>query len=61
MQTLDQAVTAAISFRPLTDAQVASMLARTAPLAADGAGERYKTTLDFDATTHHPEWLGTQA
>jgi predicted aldo/keto reductase-like oxidoreductase len=57
--TLDQAVTAAVSFRPLTEAQVASILARSAPLSIDGATERYKTTSDFDGTIANPEWLGT--
>lgn len=57
--TLDQAVTAAISFRPLSPAQTAAILARSAALAADGALEPYKTTDDLDATAAHPEWLGT--
>jgi aryl-alcohol dehydrogenase-like predicted oxidoreductase len=57
--TLDQAVTAAVSFRPLSDAQVESILARSAPLSIDGATERYKTTHEFDGTIAHPEWLGT--
>jgi predicted aldo/keto reductase-like oxidoreductase len=57
--TLDQAVTAAISFRPLSDTDIASMLARSAPLSVDGALENYKTTDEVDATTAHPEWLGT--
>ena len=57
--TLDQAVTAAVSFRPLSDAQVTSILARSAPLSIDGATERYKTTHEFDGTIQHPEWLGT--
>jgi aryl-alcohol dehydrogenase-like predicted oxidoreductase len=55
--TLDQAVTAAVSYRPLSDAQVASILARSAPLSIDGATERYKTTDEFDGTIAHPEWL----
>jgi aryl-alcohol dehydrogenase-like predicted oxidoreductase len=58
MATLHQAVTAAVSYRPLSEAEVASMLARTAPLSIDGATERYKTTNEFDGTIAHPEWLG---
>ena len=57
--TLDQAVTAAVSFRPLSEAQVVSILARSAPLSVDGSTERYKTTHDFDGTIANPEWLGT--
>ena len=56
---LDEIVTAAVSFRPLSAAQVATMLARSAPLSVNGALERYKTTDEFDATSAHPEWLGT--
>jgi uncharacterized protein len=59
MATLHQAVTAAVAFRPLSEAQVASMLARSAPLSINGALERYKTTNEFDGTIAHPEWLGT--
>jgi uncharacterized protein len=59
MATLHQAVTAAVSFRPLSEAQVASMLARSAPLSITGALERYKTTNEFDGTIQHPEWLGS--
>jgi diketogulonate reductase-like aldo/keto reductase len=59
MATLHQAVTAAVSFRALSEAQVASMLARSAPLSIAGALERYKTTNEFDGTITHPEWLGT--
>lgn len=58
MATLHQAVTAAVSFRPLSEGQVASMLARSAPLSVAGALERYKTTNEFDGTIAHPEWLG---
>lgn len=56
--TLNQAVEAAISFRPMSDAQIASILARSAPLSVDGALEPYKTTDDLDATVAHPEWMG---
>jgi len=56
--TLDQAVTAAVSFRPLSDAEIASMLARSAPLSVDGALETYKTSDEDDATAAHPEWMG---
>ena len=56
--TLDEAVTAAVSFRPLSKAQVAAILARSATASAGGVLERYKTSDDFDATVQHPEWLG---
>lgn len=59
METLDQGIAAARSFKPLTEAQSAALLARTAEAAGDGRHERFKTTDNFDATVRHPEWTGT--
>ena len=53
-----QAVDAAQSFRPLSDAQVAALLAKTAQVADNGKYEKYKTSEHFDSTAKHPEWLG---
>jgi predicted aldo/keto reductase-like oxidoreductase len=58
MEVLDQALRAAHTFSPLSDSKVAQLLARTAPAAGAGKHEPYKTTEQFDGTTHHPEWLG---
>jgi uncharacterized protein len=55
---LQQALQAARSFRPLSDTQVAALLARTAKAAHDGQYERYKTSHHFDGTFHNPQWLG---
>lgn len=55
---LDQALQAAKSFRPLTSEQVAALLAKTESVARNGSFELYKTTTQFDGTTHNPEWLG---
>jgi hypothetical protein len=38
--------------------QVAALLSKTAPAAADGRYEQFKTTQYFDATASHPQWLG---
>ncbi|MGQ9683276.1 MAG: aldo/keto reductase [Anaerolineae bacterium] len=57
MDILQQALRAARSFRPLRPEQVQALLARTAPAAADGKYEHYKTDTRFDGTVHHPEWL----
>ena len=57
---LEQAFDAARTFRPMTDAQVAALLARTAAPAATGAFEPFKTTSIFDGTAQHPEWLGPE-
>ena len=57
-EILDQAIEAARTFQPLTSAQVAALLQRTAPVAADGHYERFKTSDQFDGTAHNPTWLG---
>ncbi|MDG6256897.1 MAG: aldo/keto reductase [Methanomicrobiaceae archaeon] len=54
---LAQAIQAAMSFRPLAEEEVSSILARTAPKAQNGIFERYKTTQHHDTTAMHPEWL----
>jgi predicted aldo/keto reductase-like oxidoreductase len=58
LSMLDQALSAIRSFKPMTTEQVNALLARTAPAAKNGEFELYKTTTNFDGTTHHPEWLG---
>lgn len=55
---LDQALEAVRTFKPMSEAEVAALLAKTASLAARGQYERFKTTAGFDGTAHHPEWLG---
>jgi predicted aldo/keto reductase-like oxidoreductase len=55
---LDQALEAARTFEPMDAAQVRALLGKTATAAADGRYERFKTSDRFDATAHHPEWLG---
>ena len=57
LQVLEQALVAARTFRPMTAEQTASLLARTAPYAAKGRYELYKTTHKHDGTYYHPEWL----
>ena len=58
MQYLDQAMEAARTFKPMDQAQVAALLARTRDLAMTGKFERFKTSTGFDATAHNPSWLG---
>jgi aryl-alcohol dehydrogenase-like predicted oxidoreductase len=55
---LDQALEAVRTFKPLTHAEVASLLKRTRPAALQGKYELYKTSTRFDGTQRHPEWLG---
>jgi predicted aldo/keto reductase-like oxidoreductase len=60
-QVLDQAFEAARTFKPMSQQEVAALLARTANAAASGEYELFKTSTHFDSTAHHPEWLGGQA
>jgi predicted aldo/keto reductase-like oxidoreductase len=57
-QLLDQALEAVRTFKPLTQAEVASLLQRTRSAALEGKYELYKTSTRFDGTQRHPEWLG---
>jgi predicted aldo/keto reductase-like oxidoreductase len=57
-QILDQALKAVRTFKPLTQAEVASLLKRTRSAALEGKYELYKTSTRFDGTQQHPEWLG---
>jgi predicted aldo/keto reductase-like oxidoreductase len=54
-QILDQAIEAARTFKPLTEAEVAAILERSKPAAMQGKFELYKTTADFDGTAHKPD------
>lgn len=57
-QILDQALEAVRTFKPLTQAQVASLLKRTRSAALEGKYELYKTSTRFDGTQKHPDWIG---
>ena len=60
MEDLDQALTAARTFKPMTDEQVKSLLSKTAQAASRGEYELFKTTSVYDGTASHPEWLGEE-
>jgi predicted aldo/keto reductase-like oxidoreductase len=61
LEILDQAIETASSFRPLDPAEVDALLAKTAPAAARGEFEPFKTSSIFDATASNPEWLGEES
>ena len=61
LETLEQALEAVRTFRGLDEEQVAELLARTAPAAAAGEFEPFKTTSVHDGTAHNPEWLGAES
>ena len=58
MRILEQALTVARGFQPMTPREIEALLTRTAEAARHGRFERYKTTHDFDSTQAFPEWLG---
>jgi len=58
LPVLEQALRAARTFRPLSEAAVAGLLVRTAQAAREGKYELYKTTHHFDGTHANPQWLG---
>ncbi|HMH56169.1 MAG TPA: aldo/keto reductase [Gemmatimonadales bacterium] len=58
MERLEQALSAAGSFRPMSPREVDALLAKTARAAREGRFEPYKTTHKHDSTMAHPEWLG---
>ncbi len=60
MEDLEQALTAARTFKPMTEDQVKNILGRTAQLASRGEYELFKTTSVYDGTASHPEWLGEE-
>jgi aryl-alcohol dehydrogenase-like predicted oxidoreductase len=60
LEILDQAFEAARTFRPLTDAQVRALLARTEKAASRGEFEPFKITSIFDSTAENPAWLGEE-
>jgi aryl-alcohol dehydrogenase-like predicted oxidoreductase len=57
MERLEQALTAARTFRPMRPTEVAALLVKTAGVAQEGRYELYKTTHKHDSTMEHPEWL----
>lgn len=55
---LEQALHAARTFRPLSEQEVAALLAKTASAASAGQYELYKSSDHFDSTARNPQWLG---
>jgi aryl-alcohol dehydrogenase-like predicted oxidoreductase len=60
MEDLEQALTAARTFHPMSEQQVADLLSKTAKAGARGEYELFKTTSIYDGTATHPEWLGEE-
>jgi aryl-alcohol dehydrogenase-like predicted oxidoreductase len=58
-QVLDQALKLGRNFVPLSMQERQSLLARTAPAAAQGKHELFKTADKYDGTAKNPHWLET--
>lgn len=58
MDVLHQALDAARTFKPMSEAQVKELLSRTQVAAAEGKYELFKTSSHFDGTAQNPKWLG---
>jgi len=58
LKILQQALDDAHSFKPMSQSEVATLLAKTAPVAGKGEFELYKTSHNFDGTYQNPQWLG---
>ena len=56
-ELLEQGLTAARTFKPMQQAQIDDLLARTKPAALDGKYEPFKISPVFDQTIRHPDWL----
>lgn len=54
---LQQALDVARAFHPLSQEQVAALLAKTQQAAQGGQHELYKTAHNFDGTIQNPQWL----
>ena len=58
---LNQAFQAVKAFRPMDEAAVATLIAKTQNAALEGKYELFKTTAHFDTTARHPDWLGSDS
>jgi uncharacterized protein len=58
MEIVKQALDTARNFKPMKEEEIAALLIKTAPAAANGKFELYKSSTNFDGTTHNPQWLG---
>ena len=56
---LEQAIDAAVRFRPMDAPAVAALLERTRAVAMAGKYEKFRTAETFDGTAQNPKWLET--
>jgi len=58
MDRLTQAFEVMRTYKPLSESQVEALAAKTRAAALTGRFERFKTSEDFDGTTHNPSSMG---
>jgi predicted aldo/keto reductase-like oxidoreductase len=58
VERVHQALEAARTFKPMSEVEVSTLLAKTATVAMKGQFEPFKNTNMFDGTVHNPQWLG---
>ena len=58
MADLEQALTVVRNFKPMTVEEKVALLEKTAPSAAEGKFEAYKSSHIYDGTINNPQWLG---
>jgi uncharacterized protein len=58
LERLEQGLEAVRTFKPMSESQVAALLAETAKAAANGGLEPFKTSHSYDGTYQNPQWLG---
>ena len=58
LERLDQLFEAVRTFKPLTQDQISALAAKTRQAALSGKFELFKTSVRFDGTARHPEWMG---
>ena len=60
MKILDQAFEAVRTFKPMSDAELNALLAKTEMAAKQGQFEPFKTSSIFDSTAENLDWLGEE-
>jgi len=55
---VDQAIEATRTFKPMSEAEVAKLVAKTKAAAMSGEFELFKTSTRFDGTARNPQWMG---
>jgi aryl-alcohol dehydrogenase-like predicted oxidoreductase len=58
MERLEQALEAARTCKPLPEARLAALRAKTKQVALTGRLERFKTSDTFNGTAKNPQWMG---